>query len=63
MGNIMNNASASSVYRMLRYDLKLTPYTISVKQHLKDSDISSRLAFAEWMKTRPEIADHTYYKP
>lgn len=61
LGDITNSASASSVYRMLRYDLKLTPYTISIKQHLKDSDISSRLAFAEWMKKRPDIADITWF--
>ena len=59
LGDITNKASVSSVYRMLRFDLKLTPYTISIKQHLKDSDISSRLAFATWMKDRPEIADNT----
>jgi hypothetical protein len=61
LGNITNKASVSSVYRMLRYDLKLTPYTISIRQHLKASDISSRLAFATWMKDRPDIAVNTWF--
>ena len=36
LGNISNQASRTSVHRMLRFDLKLTPNTISVMQHLKD---------------------------
>ena len=36
LANIITvNASSTSVYRMLRFDLKLTPYTISIMQHLK----------------------------
>ena len=35
--SITENASSTSVYRMLRFDLKLTPYHISVIQHLKPS--------------------------
>ena len=41
--NISNQASRTSVHRMLRFDLKRTPYTLSVVQQLKDSDIESRL--------------------
>ena len=47
LGNISNQASRTNVHRMLRFDLKLTPYTISVMQLLKDSDIESRLHFAQ----------------
>ena len=42
-GEITNIASHSSVYRMIKYDLKLTPYKISIMQHLKTTDIQSRL--------------------
>ena len=40
--------SRSSVYRMLKYDLKLTPYRISIMQHLKPRDIQARMDFALW---------------
>lgn len=34
-----SNISSSSVYRILKYDLKFTPYKISIMQHLKDTVI------------------------
>ena len=43
------NASPTNVYRMLRFDLKLTPYTISIMQHLKPHDIDYRIQFGRWM--------------
>ena len=49
LGDITNECSFSSVYRILRFHLKLFPYTISVMQHLKQSGIESRLDFATWM--------------
>ena len=39
LGDITNWASMSSVYRMLKYDLRLTPYKISIMQHLKENDL------------------------
>ena len=44
---------------MLRFDLKLTLYTISVTQHFKDSDIESRLHFSHWMKENDQIVEGT----
>ena len=44
--DVTNTVSASSVYRMLKYELKITPYKVSIMQHLKESDISSCLSFA-----------------
>ena len=61
LGDITNIANATSVYRLLRYDFKLTPYTISVMQHLKPSDIHSRLSFATWMKDHPDIANMVWF--
>ena len=49
------------VYRMLRFDLKLTLYTISVMQHLKDSDTESRQHFAHWMKENDQITDVIWF--
>ena len=55
LGNITNHTSKSSVHRMLRFDLKLFPYTLSIMQHLKETDIESRLLFAQWMKGHADI--------
>ena len=61
IGNSSNQASRTNVHRMLRFDLKLTPYTISVMQHLKDSDTESRLHFAHWMKENDQITDVIWF--
>lgn len=47
------NVSKSSVHRILKFDLKLIPYKISVMQHLKETDIRSRL-FAHKILCRPD---------
>ena len=57
MGDITNNPSRASVRRMLQFDLKLIPYTISVMKNLKESDITSTLGFARRMKEHIEILD------
>ena len=46
---------------MLRYDLKLTPYTVCIMQHLKQSDAESRLSFARRMITNNDIADKIWF--
>lgn len=61
LGDISNQVSRTSAHRILRYDLKLTPYTLSVRQHLKDSDIESRLRFAHWMNENENIADILWF--
>ena len=58
--DVTNTVSASSVYRMLKYDLKLTPYKVSI-MHLKESDISSRLSFAHWMKSHIDIVESLWF--
>ena len=45
VSDLTNVKNYSSVYRMLRFDLKYFPYGISVMQHLKESDIESRIEF------------------
>jgi len=44
--DINHSSSATSVYRVLRFDLKLTPYKVPVFQHLKERDVNQRLDFA-----------------
>lgn len=53
-----NNTSVTSVFRVLRFDLNLTPYEISIMQHLKQTDISSRLEFANWILIQDEANFH-----
>ena len=45
VSDLTNVTNYSSVYRMLRFDLKYFPYCISVMQHLKESDIESHIEF------------------
>lgn len=53
------NISKSSVHRILKFDLKLIPYKISVMQHLKETNIRSRLEFAHWILSRPDSENLT----
>ena len=61
MGDITNNPSRASFRRMLQFDLKLIPYTISVMKNLKESDIASTLGFARRMKEYIEILDVLWF--
>lgn len=54
-----NAPSYGSVYRTLRYDLELFPYTVPMMQHLKESDIAMRLEFARWMNI--DISDTVWF--
>jgi len=56
-----NNTSVTSVFRVLRFDLNLTPYEISIMQHLKQTDISSRLEFTKWMLTHDRSISDTMW--
>ena len=53
----------TSVYRMLRFDLKLTPYTISITgmRHLKPSDIDYRIQFGRWMIEHDNNIKHAWF--
>jgi len=53
--------SYSSVYRMFRFDLKYFPNTISVMQHLKESDVESRVEFARWMQKHLELLSPMWF--
>ena len=58
--SITENASSTSVYRMLRFDFKFTPYTISIMQHLKPSDIDYRIQFGRWIIEHDNIIEHIW---
>jgi hypothetical protein len=58
-----DNVSVSSVFRILRFDLCLTAYKISVMQHLKPTDIKRRLNFAMWIeKQSQELVDNMVFR-
>ena len=61
LGNITNKPSKSSVQRILKFDLNLIPYKISVMQHLKDSDIEARLKFANWVKLNEGVINQVWF--
>lgn len=57
-----DNVSVSSVFRILRIDLCLTAYKISIMQHLKPTDIKSRLDFAMWIERQSqELVDTIWF--
>jgi len=51
------SASKSTIHRILRYDLQITPFKISIMQHLKPTDKQSRLTFSNWIKENDDIVD------
>ena len=52
--SITENTSSTIVYRMLRFDLKLTPFTIS-------SDIDYRIQLGRWMIEHDNIIEHVWF--
>ncbi len=61
LGDVTNTPSATSVYRNVKFDLNLTPFKIPIMQHLKETDISSRLSFAHWMISNTGIVDKLWF--
>ncbi len=59
--NVTNKASKSTVQRILKYDLELKPYKLSVMQHLKEGDVTTRMEFANWALANPEVIDVTWF--
>ena len=61
LGDVTNSTSVTSVYRMLKFDLQLTPYKVSIMQHLKEADITSRLSFANWITSHTDVAEKLWF--
>ena len=38
------------VHRILRQELRMWPYKISLQQHLEDADVDKRLQFSQWIR-------------
>ncbi|KAH3771771.1 hypothetical protein DPMN_173099 [Dreissena polymorpha] len=53
--DINHSFRATSVYRVFRFYIKVTRYKVPVLQHLKESDVNQRLAFATWMTERVHL--------
>ncbi len=61
LGDITNTVSRASVHRVLRYDLKLTPYTFVCYATSQGSDIDSRLRFSHWMNENLDIVNVLWF--
>ena len=51
----------SSVQRILKYDLKKTPFMMAVMQHLKPTDQAARRNFASWTQDNDIIVDSVWF--
>ena len=58
-GDITNFKGLMSGYRMLKFDLQLTPYKVSIMQHLKEADITNCPSFAMWMTSHIHVVGQT----
>ncbi|XP_069120330.1 uncharacterized protein [Argopecten irradians] len=61
LSDMNQHPSKSSAQRILKFYLKLTPYKISVMQHLKESDIASRLRFTNWVLEHDDILESVWF--
>ena len=58
-GDIINLTGVKSVCRMLTFDLQLTPYKVSIMQHLKKADITNCPSFAMSMTSHIDVVGKT----
>ena len=61
LSDVSNTSRVTSVYRTLKYDLKVTPYTVPVLQHLKDTDITERVKFSDWMLANSNVLGNIWF--
>ena len=58
-GDITKFPGIISVYIMLKLDLQLTPYKLSIMEHLKVADIASCASLAKWMTSHIDVVRTT----
>ena len=58
-GDITKSIGIISVYIMLKFDLQLTPYKLSIMEHLKEADIANCASLAKWMKSHIDVVRTT----
>ena len=58
-GDITKFIGIISVYIMLKFDLQLTPYKLSIMEHLKEADIANCASLAKWMTSHTDVVRTT----
>lgn len=60
-----NNVPTTTVYRILRKDLKHFPYKIQIKQKMKKADRKARVDFCNWIDAKieksPSFLNHVWF--
>ena len=54
-GDITKFIGIISVHIMLEFDLQLTPYKLSIMEHLKEADIANCASLAKWMTSHIDV--------
>ena len=58
-GDITKITGTISVYIMLKLDLQLSPYKLSIMEHLKEADIANCASLANWMTSHIDVVRTT----
>ena len=58
-GDITKFTGIISVYIMLKLDLQLTPYKLSIMEHRKIADIANCASLAKWMTSHIDVVRTT----
>ena len=58
-GDITKFTGIISVYIMLKFDLQLTSYKLSIMEHLKEADIANSASLAKWMTSHIDVVRTT----
>ena len=58
-GDITKFTGIISVYIMLKLELQLTPYKLSIMEHLKEADIANCAPLAKWMTSHIDVVRTT----
>ena len=58
-GDITKFIGIISVYIMLKFDLQLTPYKLSIMEHLKEADFANCASLAKWMTSYIDVVRTT----
>ena len=58
-GDITKFTGIISVYIKLKLDLQLTPYKLSIMEHLKEADIANCASLAKWMTSHIDVVRTT----
>ena len=58
-GDITKFTCIISVYIMLEFDLKLTPYKLSIMEHPKEADIANCASLVKWTTSRNDVVRTT----